>query len=724
MTFDLKNTSNMSTANKLLRQYYGLDAPDKAQESRDIDSPHFDAKAFFDDSAKNDTLQQILSRENGLVSDIRTFDNDLQALVYDNYSKFLGAADTVHLLSDNISTLTSQMEKLKTNLSDVAGHSDAIVNDLEPNRQRIQRLVGISRLLGRVEFISKLPNQLRACLRQEKYEAAVNVWTKVETILYTQQHFPSFKQIHEDCSKIMEEIKLKIRGQILNTEVSVADSIMYATLLIKLKEIPMQICSQLAHHRFLIIDNNLEYDQFPEEPFEALAKLKELAIDDEEVFIRLYKEKLVPFAKNEDEALNINGVLTEFMKNTFEQITKLLPAKILFDLDCNKVASYITLFEKTMEQIATPQQISKHLHVLLQQYSESRAMAVFEEFKNIVNEKTGAELYDIATSKFGQSCSSLINEFQVLVMMNHRECSDFLIHQLAQMFEQMFDFFKTCDPKNSLILAMIALVLSENEIPRIFDQLVILDSNSPLASIQDKLSLDCKAAAKQCLSRFVSAQRLKDDRIIIQGMKSVDWESIQQEPTEPSKCVDDFITIIDNLFTEVTSLLSLTKSARQDGLKAEQDIQPTKSRSSNPVNRSGSFFTSNKVNFDGTKEPGLSQIERLFMSVNRLHLSQELGFDAQIILGSIIMYTLKSLLEFVRKSVFSCHGFNQIQINGYFLCYALEDKVTQQDLFTALIEEIISSAAERTIDPVPLDVNTLQKIYDEYDKARLAINSV
>lgn len=797
----------MSTANKLLRQYYGLDTPDKAQEARDIDSPNFDPKGFFTEAAKNDSLPQILARENSLVTDIRAFDNDLQTLVYDNYSKFLGAADTVHSLSDNISNLTSQMDHLKKNLDDISTHSKKIVDDLEPNRQRIQRLVGISRLLGRVEFISRLPNQLNACLRTEKYEAAVNVWTKVETILSTQQHFPSFKRIHEDCTKIMNDIQSRIRGQMLNADLSVEDAITCAVLLVKLKNPLGYVCNQLEHHRYLIIDNNLEYEEIPEEPFEALAKLKELAIDDAETFIRLYKEKLLPLEKNEENLSKVNSVLTEFMTSVFDRISKLLPAKVLFNLDCNKIVSYLNLFEKMMSTIATPQQISRHIHTLLQQYTEAKTLSVFDEFKQIIltngkgiaqnetlqsnqkeektveqkenenqtenenaektnqeqqqnNDKefTPEELFHTATTRFSQSCSNLIDEFQVLVMMNHNECSDFLIHQISQMFEKMFQFFRECDPNKSLVLAMIALVFSEREIPHIFGQLSHLESSSPLSIIQDKLSLDCKQVAKQCLSRYVTSRRLIANKLIMKGTKSINWtckdrrqlEKNQQQdqsnqddyslPTTATKMVLDFIDVIDRLSIEISNLLNLAKTMKDPsstpGMIQSMSMQPFVNRDpsgqfsnsipasrSRPVLKSTSSFysSSSKPTFYGIREEGIHQIDRLFTSVNRLHLSQELEFDVTIIIGAIIMYTLKSFLEAVRRNVFSCFGFNQMQVNGFFLYTVFADKINQQELFSALIEEIISSAADRTIDPVPLETPALQRIYDEYERNHMVL---
>ena len=62
-----------------------------------------------------------------------------------------------------------------------------------------------------------------------------------------------------------------------------------------------------------------------------------------------------------------------------------------------------------------------------------------------------------------------------------------------------------------------------------------------------------------------------------------------------------------------------------------------------------------------------------------------------------------------------------MQLNGFCLYYVFGDKVSHHELFSALIEEIISSAADRTIEPKPLETLELQRIYDEYERSHMSI---
>lgn len=703
---------SMSTANKLLRQFYGLEKPNREQEARDIDSPHFQADSFFEESVKSDSLPQLLARENSLISDIRSFDNDLQTLVYDNYSKFLGATDTVRSLRQNITALTEEMGSLRENLHHVSQRSQAIGADLEDNRLKIQRLVGISRLLGRVEFISKLPKQLRVCLTAKKYGVAVDVWTKVEGILSTQQHFPSFKRIHEECTSIMEEIRMTIRGQMLNMDVSVSDSIDCAVLLIKLKTARATVCSQLAHHWFLVIDNSLEYKDIPEEPFAALSALNAAAISDAALFVKLYRERLCEPETDTVERNKIDGIVGDFMSSTFERISQLLPVKSLFGLDCKRIGSYLSSFVEMMTPMASEQQISKHLHRLLQQYTEAKTMIVYEELAAGMSGKDGMELYQHATTHFFEACDGLINDFKVLAAMNHEECSHFLIQQISLMFEKVFSFFKTAEPRNALVYSVIAYVLSEKDIPQVFEALSNLEQDSPLQSLQERIYIECKGVVSECLKRFVAYQRTLMDRIVFDAMMGTKWASVKESSAGPSRKIHELIKEIEKLNEEVNNLLSLTKTP-------EVPDSDSSSWHKRTVLKSTSFYSAPTTpTFLGERGEGIDQIDRLFTSVNRLHLNRTLEFDAHSIMASILMYSLKTWLELIRFDLFSNYGFNQIQVDGYIVYYSFHDIVDQQELFAALVEEIISSASDRTVEPAPLDVGLLQKIYTDFDKSK------
>lgn len=147
--------------------------------------------------------------------------------------------------------------------------------------------------------------------------------------------------------------------------------------------------------------------------------------------------------------------------------------------------------------------------------------------------------------------------------------------------------------------------------------------------------------------------------------------------------------------------------------KAETGDSDSSAAWRSSVIKSASFYTNgNQPSFVGVREEDYHQIDRLFTSVNRLHLSKMLSFDVNSIITSIVMYCLKTFLEVIRLHSYSCSGFNQVQVDGYLLYECFNDKLGQTDLINALIEEIISSSADQTVDPVPLDVSILRNFSD------------
>ena len=85
------------------KEFYGIQDDNEPPENpMDINSSCFDAKLLFNESSKTLSIHQLVSQERSLVADIMSLDNDMQTLVYDNYSKFLNASDVVRTFGEKI----------------------------------------------------------------------------------------------------------------------------------------------------------------------------------------------------------------------------------------------------------------------------------------------------------------------------------------------------------------------------------------------------------------------------------------------------------------------------------------------------------------------------------------------------------------------------------------------------------------------------------------------
>lgn len=84
-----------------LKQFYGSNTNNSLVDQNDplnIDSPSFDPQLYLDKSLKTKDLSDLISEEKALTDQIRSLDSDMQTLVYDNYSKFISATDTIRMV--------------------------------------------------------------------------------------------------------------------------------------------------------------------------------------------------------------------------------------------------------------------------------------------------------------------------------------------------------------------------------------------------------------------------------------------------------------------------------------------------------------------------------------------------------------------------------------------------------------------------------------------------
>ena len=80
------------------------------------------------------------------------------------------------------------------------------------------------------------------------------------------------------------------------------------------------------------------------------------------------------------------------------------------------------------------------------------------------------------------------------------------------------------------------------------------------------------------------------------------------------------------------------------------------------------------------------------------------------------MYALKTILEIVRSSYLTKKSFNQVQIDLYFIYNKYKSIAKETELFEALVDEVIQSAADRCENPEPIDTSTLASIYEKCEK--------
>ncbi|KAG9069936.1 Vacuolar protein sorting-associated protein 51 [Linnemannia hyalina] len=107
-------TATRRRAKSFLRNYYGIQQTDATNQSGskdsssapsgptskadpyDLDSHAFEVDKYMHKMFVEKQLPGLVQADNELVADIRQLDGDMKTLVYENYSKFLSATDTIN----------------------------------------------------------------------------------------------------------------------------------------------------------------------------------------------------------------------------------------------------------------------------------------------------------------------------------------------------------------------------------------------------------------------------------------------------------------------------------------------------------------------------------------------------------------------------------------------------------------------------------------------------
>ncbi|KAF8596559.1 hypothetical protein BDV93DRAFT_454666 [Ceratobasidium sp. AG-I] len=125
-------------ARDLLRKHYGLGVAAatgslRSKDPMDLDSPNFDAKAYYEHLITTATLPELLKKENDLVQEIKQLDGERQSLVYNHHHELIAASDTIHAMKTRAESLDVDLDKLMSAFSEISRLSAQVA--VEPHER-------------------------------------------------------------------------------------------------------------------------------------------------------------------------------------------------------------------------------------------------------------------------------------------------------------------------------------------------------------------------------------------------------------------------------------------------------------------------------------------------------------------------------------------------------------------------------------------------------------
>lgn len=124
-----------------------------------------------------------MDTESAIVKDTQTLHSEMQTLVYENYSKFILATETIRKMKTDFQIMEREMNLLVTNMSSITSFSDQITGTLSETRSQLTKLSGKHTLLKKLQFLSALPSKLLVSIEEKNYGHAVQAYKHAQKVL-------------------------------------------------------------------------------------------------------------------------------------------------------------------------------------------------------------------------------------------------------------------------------------------------------------------------------------------------------------------------------------------------------------------------------------------------------------------------------------------------------------------------------------------------------------
>ncbi|KAH9653463.1 vacuolar protein sorting-associated protein 51-like [Citrus sinensis] len=687
----------------LLSSFYGPDPsmspnpPSKFAPLDAINSNSFNADHYLNLLIHKSSLEGLLQRHVGMAAEIKNLDTDLQMLVYENYNKFISATDAIKRMNSNIMGMESNMEQLLEKIKTVQSRSDGVNTSLFEKREHIEKLHLTRNLLRKVQFIYDLPARLGKCIKSEAYADAVRFYTGAMPIFkaYGDSSFQDCKRASEEAIAII--IK-NLQGKLFSDSESI-QARAEAAMLLKQLDFPV--------------------DSLKEKLFEKLEQsLGDLQLKDEDISRCLLMSNDPSKLENHPESV----AATVHEASVQEFVEAVRAYRVIFpDSDKQLIKLAQELVTKNFE---TGEQYGK------KRIRAADLLAVLHALTKVyVGQKEGMEEFPLQVA-LGASKKAVL-QGSMDILLDFRQLLDDDLELLVKLRESILnwvqegfqDFFRELHGRFLLlsgrnnssgqvhgvvegtqgdrILASLVLVLAQLSV--FIEQTAIqriTEANKPPFIFMLEIAASFAGGGIRLYENgpaFVPGEICRSFRSA--GEKLLHHH---KEPREVHMFVDLLLQELEAIKKEVKQVLPqglLRRHQRNDSNGS------TNSSRSNPL-REGKL---SRTNTQKARSQLLeTHLAKLFKQ--KVEIFTKVECTQESVITTIVKFSLKSLQEFVRHQTFNRSGFQQIQLDIQYLRTPLKEAAEDEAAIDFLLDEVSVAAAERCLDPIPLEQPILDKL--------------
>ncbi|XP_048426856.1 vacuolar protein sorting-associated protein 51 homolog isoform X1 [Pyrus x bretschneideri] len=716
-----------------------------------INSTSFDPDQYMHLLVHKSNLEGLLQRHVQMAAEIKNLDTDLQMLVYENYNKFISATDTIKQMKSNIVGMEANMEQLLEKIMSVQSRSDGVNTSLSEKREHIEKLHRTRNLLRKVQFIYDLPARLGKCIKSEAYADAVKFYTGAIPIFkaYGDSSFQDCKRASEEAVTII--IK-NLQGKLFSDSESI-QARAEAAVLLKQLDFPVdslkvklleKLEQSVAGLQLKIEDiGNSSLDSNDPSTDTVPATAHETSVHEFAEAVRAYR---VIFPDSDTQLTKLAQDLVAGHFKTTEQCikTEIWSADLLGVLRI--IWRDVLLMDDVLNEAALPDYSLEAARVTVKLY-------VSNKFSHLLNNSSDAltkahtrqkdrEEYSLQVALEGgkkavlQGSMDVLLDFRQLLDDNLEllvKLKDLIIDWVQEGFQDFFraleGHFLLLSGKNSsasqdqgltegiqddkvlaglvLVLAQVSVFIEQNAIPRITEEIAASFSGGGVRSyeygptfIPGEICRIFRLAGEKFLHIYINMRTQRISVLLKKRFTTPNWVQ-HKEPREVHMFVDLFLQELEAIRSEVKQILpqGVRRHRRADSNGS------TASSRSNPLREE-------KLSRSNTQRARSQLLEthlaKLFKQ--KVEIFTKVDFTQESVVTTLVKLCLKSLQEFVRLQTFNRSGFQQIQLDIQFLRTPLKEMAEDEAAVDFLLDEVIVAAAERCLDPIPLEPAILDKL--------------
>lgn len=747
----------------LLSSFYSTDHPNSATSMPNnvssrfatldtINITSFDVDQYMNLLVQKSNLEGLLQRHVEMAAEIKNLDTDLQMLVYENYNKFVSATDTIKRMKNNIVGMETNMEQLLEKIMSVQSKSDGVNTSLFEKREHIEKLHRTRNLLRKVQFIYDLPARLAKCIKSEAYADAVKYYTGAMPIFkaYGDSSFQDCKRASEEAIAV---ITTNLQGKVFSDSESIqarAEAVMLLKLLnFPVDNLKVQLFEKLEQ---FLVDLHLESKEIPHAsadqgnlPESATSAAHEASIREFSEAVRAYR---VIFHDSEQQLSRLAQNLPKMhFEATQQHIKKQLASSDLVAM-LRIIWTDVLLMDEVLPEAGLRDFTMEAAHTAVKQYIASRFTHLLLDISGAVvkvsNQMEGTEeenslqaTLEASKNAVVQGSMDVLQDFRQLLDENLELLSklrDLVIDWVQEGFQDFFrklnDHFLLLSGKKYpagqdlsfpegiqgdkilpglvLVLAQLSVFVEQNAIPRITEEIASSFSgggsrsyeNGP-AFVPAEICRTFRASGEKFLQHYINMRTQKISVVLNKRFTTPNWVK-HKEPREVHMFVDLLLQELDSIVKEVKSILP--EGLQRKHRRTDSSGSTTSSRS-NPLRDDRMALSNTQKARSQLLE---SHLAKLFKQ--KMEIFTKVEHTQESVITTIVKLCLKSLQEFVRLQTFNRSGFQQIQLDIHFLKTTLKDTADDEAAVDFLLDEVIVAAAERCLDPIPLEPSILDRL--------------